>query len=58
MTNDELAKLLKAIEAMALVPYPFPEDDRAYDVALTFALGQIAGLANKAVADFRAGRVG
>lgn len=46
--NDiQLKRLLEAIEKMALLPYPFPEDDIDRDPALILALGQIAGIANK-----------
>lgn len=53
MSDEELVKLLKAIQAMVLVPYPFKtveaNDARLH---LVMALGEIHGRAAKALADF------
>jgi hypothetical protein len=51
MTNEELVKLLRAIRALALVPYPFSDplptpEPRA---PLVFALGTIAGIVEHAI---------
>ena len=52
MTTDaDLVGLLRQIKEIALSPYPFPEGARR-DFGLTIALGQVAGVAMKAVADY------
>jgi hypothetical protein len=52
MDDRELVALLEAIKSMALVPYPFPEGARV-DPVLLMALGEIAGIAMKAVTEYR-----
>lgn len=51
MSDAELVKLLEAIKLLALVPYPFPDDTRVSRPELALALGQIAGIASKALAE-------
>lgn len=55
LTGKEMAKLLRAIEASALVPYPFPSDAPrpGAEASLILALGLIAGTARKALDDYR-----
>jgi hypothetical protein len=50
MRDRELRKLLFAIRDLALVPYPFPDGARVDD-RLCIVLGQIAGLASKALSE-------
>lgn len=49
MDDDQLVKLLKAIIAIAKIPYPYPvgSDHNPY---LVMALGEIQGVAMKALA--------
>lgn len=54
MDDARLVALLEAIKAMALVPYPFKPSETGCDPRLVLALGQIAGLASKAIAARRA----
>lgn len=55
MTDAQLVKLLEAIKGMALLPYPWPEEARVTDNAvLVMALGEIAGVAQKALDKYRA----
>lgn len=48
MSNDELIRLLNAIQKLALVPYPFPEGVSVHP-SLALALGEIAELCHRAV---------
>lgn len=48
MSDEELIKLLRAIKALALVPYPFPETSAdARRARLIGTLGLIAGTVDK-----------
>jgi hypothetical protein len=47
LSDNDLLRLLAEIEAMALRPYPFPDDEQ-HDPRLPFALGRIAGIAREA----------
>ena len=49
MTDDELVKLLKGIQSLALVPYPWPREAHVNDGVLVAALGEIAGIASRAI---------
>jgi hypothetical protein len=56
MTDEQILTLLLCIRSLAQIPYPFPENSpngsaRAHP-ALAFALGQIAGIATKAIAEY------
>lgn len=51
MTDDELAKLLTAIGALCLVPYPFPPGSN-HNEHLVIALGEIHGIVRKAIHNF------
>lgn len=53
MSDDELVRLLEAVMTMVMTPYPWPTDASANDDRLVFALGQIAGIASKAINERR-----
>jgi hypothetical protein len=53
MTNGKLLRLLEAIKILAVLPYPFSSRERDLDSRLVLALGQIGGLAAKAIEDHR-----
>jgi hypothetical protein len=55
MTNDQMLILLKAIKDLAIMPYPF-EDNTPRDERLIWALGEIGGLASKAVSLYERSR--
>lgn len=50
-TDADIVTLLRDITKMALLPYPFSKDSPVRDMGLVFCLGQIAGLAMKAVTE-------
>jgi hypothetical protein len=55
MTQDQHIALLRAIRDMAMLPYPYPQGpDPAVDDRLVLALGQIAGLAMRALGEVAA----
>ena len=43
MNNAQMRALLTAIEVLALLPYPYPDDEIDRDADLILALGEIAG---------------
>lgn len=49
MTDYQLMELLQAIRRLAFIPYPFTGYAEAHDPDLVLALGQIAGIADKAI---------
>jgi hypothetical protein len=49
MTDQEIVRLLQCIRNLAMLSYPYPAHS-SNDDALCFALGQIAGIASKALA--------
>ena len=51
MTNQDLLRQLQTLAQIALREYPFPED-ADLDTDLILTLGQIAGMATKAVEDY------
>jgi len=53
MSDAELVRLLEAVMAVAMTPYPWPTGATANDDRLVFALGQIAGIASKAINERR-----
>ncbi len=52
MTNDECVKLLRAIAALAIVPYPFCEGAKI-DPNLALAFGEIRGTAERVLRLYR-----
>lgn len=55
MTNDDLLRQLGDIAQLALRDYPYPEDTPLLDGNLLVTLGQIAGMARKAIAEYQRG---
>jgi hypothetical protein len=51
MTDEQIVTLLRSLRALAMIPYPHPEHSRGHP-ALVFALGNIAGVATKALAEY------
>jgi hypothetical protein len=51
MTEEEHVKLLVAIRELALLPYSYAANAPRVDSRLVLGLGQIAGLANKILAE-------
>ena len=49
MTDAQLRTLLVSLRALALLPYPVADDDRG-KLEVYFALGQIAGICDRALA--------
>jgi hypothetical protein len=53
MTNDEILKLLHCIRNLALIPYPYlDKSSNEGEMKLAFALGQIGGIATKAITEY------
>ena len=52
MTDDELVKMLKAAQAVALIPYPFA-DRTVHNPHLVMALGEIIGIVDNAIHKYR-----
>lgn len=48
MSEEQVIGLLRSIYILATLPYPFP-DDSTVDSRLCLALGEILGIANKAL---------
>ena len=57
MTDEDLRKLLGIIRSLATWCYPFPEKGPRNDERLIWALGQIAGIATKALDETNRERV-
>jgi hypothetical protein len=55
ITNEDMIEQLKQIHDLALRDYPYPENslDGELNGNLLLALGQIAGLASKAIAEYK-----
>jgi hypothetical protein len=51
MNQEKHLILLRAIQDLALLPYPYPKENPPVDSSLILALGQIAGIAMKAISD-------
>lgn len=49
MTDHQIRHLLEAIKTIALAPYPWTPGSESNDDRLVMALGEIAGLAMKAL---------
>lgn len=52
MTERDTIRLLRVIRDLAMLPYPYPGGTPKIDGNLLLALGQIAGLASKALGEF------
>jgi len=53
MRNDQIITLLTTIKTLAMLPYPFTENTNDVDDVLVFALGNIGGIAQKAIRDYQ-----
>lgn len=49
MTEKQCLQLLRVIRTLALAPYPFPPNSPPVSDIIVKALGQIAGLAGRAI---------
>lgn len=54
ISNQDLLEQMEALLQLALRDYPYPYSASDLDPNLLFVLGQIAGMANKAIAEYRA----
>lgn len=54
MGNEKMVALLSAIRDLAMLPYPFPDNDGVdRDPRLILALGEIAGRAMRALSEHK-----
>lgn len=49
MTERQCLQLLRVIRTLALAPYPFPPGSKPVSDIIVKALGQIAGVASRAI---------
>lgn len=54
ISNQDLLEQMEALYQLALRDYPYPENVSNLDPNLLFMLGQIAGMASKAISEYRA----
>lgn len=49
MTERQCIELLKAIQKMALLPYPWPADAKPIPDLIAYALGEVAAITGRVI---------